>query len=253
LRTSLAYEAGKNGPRNSGPGGDEARELLLLLEEAGFAIARGTYAPGEAMGGEERRAALYVLTSGTALLARERSAGREATLGLLKEWDVFGALWFSEDPTRCIRARAVTSCEVAKLPRPVLEAALRQDPQVALKLLSLQDAQLTRYEEFVARISPRSTLVRLSWLLLSLSESFPEGRPVVSRAVTIGLRFTHEDLAAMTVVSREAVSLAMGQLRRQGAVEANKGAITVVDRQKLRKISVGRGGRVPGVRAALVG
>ena len=248
LRKSLAYEAGKNGSQWG-----ESQELLRLVEEAGFAIVKRNYAPGEAMGGSEVRAALYVLTSGTARLAWERSVGPEVTLGLLKEWDVFGALRFFGGTTRGIQTHAVTPCEVATLPRPMLEAALGRDPRIALKLVSLQDAQLTRYEEFVARISPRGTLPRLAWLLLSLSESFPEKRPVVSRAVTIGLRLTQEDLAAMTVASREAISLAMGQLRRQGAVEAHKGAITVVDREKLRKIMAGRGGRVPEVRAAFVG
>jgi CRP-like cAMP-binding protein len=174
------------------------------------------------IGGQECRAALYVLTSGTALLVRERHAGREATIGLLKEWDVFGALWFTEDPTRHIQTRAVTPCEVAALSRPMLEAALEWNPRAALELLTLQDSRLTRYEEFAVRIAPRSILVRLAGMLLSLSENFPEECQVVSGAVTIGLRLTHEELAAMIVASREAVSIAMGRLRRQGAVETRK-------------------------------
>jgi CRP-like cAMP-binding protein len=147
----------------------------------------------------------------------------------------------------------VTLCKVAALPRPTLEAAIERNPQVALKLLTLQDARLTRYEEFVVRIVPRSILVRLAGLLLSLSESFPEERPVASRAVTIGLRFTHEELADMIVATREAVSIAMGRLGRQGAVEVCNGAITVVHREKLREIAAGHAGRVSKVRTALVG
>jgi CRP-like cAMP-binding protein len=172
---------------------------------------------------------------------------------LLKEWDIFGALWFSEDPTQRIWARAVTRCEVVALPRPMLEAAVRRNPQVALKLLTLQDAQLTRYEEFVARISPRSILVRLAELLLSLSERFPEEHSGVSRAVTIGVRCTHEELAAMVVATRESVATAMGRLRRQGALEVCNGTITVVDHEKLREIAGGHAGRVSRVRAAPVG
>jgi CRP-like cAMP-binding protein len=117
----------------------------------------------------------------------------------------------------------------------------------------LQDARLTRYEEFAVRIAPRSILVRLAGILLSLSESFPEVCQVVSGAVTIGLRLTHEELAAMVVASREAVSIAMGRLRRQGVVETRKGAITVVDHEKLREIADGHAGQVSVVRIAPVG
>jgi CRP-like cAMP-binding protein len=246
MRASSSYEAGENGQRSG-----ESRELLRLLEEAGFAIAWRNYAPGEAMGDPEGRATLYVLTSGVALLPRERSAGREATLGLLKEWDVFGTLWSAGGTARGVQTRAVTPCEVAVLPRPVLEAALRRDPRVALKLLTLQDVRLARYEEFVVRIAPRSILVRLAGLLLSLSEGFPEEGSSVSRGVTIEVRFTHEELAAMVNASREAVSLAMGQLRRQGAIEAHRGAVVVVDHEKLRNLSSGDVGKVSVVRAVL--
>lgn len=233
-----------NGAKNSengGPEASESKELLRLLRAEGFGIARRSYGADASMSVGEGEAALYVLTSGIALLSRVRSAGKEATLGLLKDWDVFGPLEFSEDPIRQLEFRAVTPCEVAKLPRPLLEAALRRNPLVALKVLTLQDAQLTRYEEFVARISSRSIPERLSALLLFLSERFPAGSPAglsdASRAVTIGVRFTQEELAAMTVTTRESVTHTLRDLRRRGAIEVRGGTITVVDAEELREIS----------------
>jgi hypothetical protein len=85
LRMSPAYEAGKNGSQRR-----ESRELLRLLGEAGFGIARRNGACGEMIGDQECRAALYVLTSETAPLVRTRPAGTEDTIGLLKEWGAFG-------------------------------------------------------------------------------------------------------------------------------------------------------------------
>jgi hypothetical protein len=72
LRTSPAYEAGKNGTQRS-----ESRELLRLLEEARFGIACRNHDPGEVLGGLEGQAALHVLTSGTALQVRSaKRAGK---------------------------------------------------------------------------------------------------------------------------------------------------------------------------------
>ena len=231
----------ESAPKRSSQEESESRGLLRLLRDEGFRIAQRSYVSGATISTGGEGAALFVLTSGIALLSRARSAGKEATLGLLREWDVFGALEFAEDPIRRVQVRAVTRCGVAKLPRPLLEAAVGRNPSIALKLMSLQDARLTCYEEFVARISSRSIGARLAAVLLSLSEKFPEipsaVRPDVPQPVTIGLRFTQEELAAMIVATRESVATTMGELRRRGVVEVSSGMITVVDPEKLREIS----------------
>ncbi len=226
-----------------GPGQKESasRGLLRLLREEGFRIARRSYVAGAVISTGEDGAALHVLTSGIALVSRVHSAGKEATLGLLREWDVFGTWEFAEDPIRRVQVRAVTPCEVAKLPRPMLEAAVGRNPSLALKLITLQDAQLTRYEEFVARISSRSIGARLAAVLLFLAERVPERpsavRPDVTKPVTIGVRLTQEELAAMSVTTRESVATTMGELRRRGTIQVCSGVITVVDPEKLRELS----------------
>jgi CRP-like cAMP-binding protein len=249
MRTVLSDGAEAKGSSQEQPEGSsqeerESRVLLRLLQEEGFPIARRSYGAGAVISTGEDGVALYVLTSGLASLSRTRSAGKEATLGLLREWDVFGTWEFAEDPIRRVQVRAVTPCEVARLPRPLLEAAVGRNPSVALKLITLQDAQLTRYEEFVVRISSRSIGARLAAVLLSLSDRFPErppeGRPDVTQPVTIGLRITQEELAAMIVTTRESVVITMGKLRRRGAVEVCNSTITVVDPEKLREISGGQ-------------
>ena len=139
-----AERSPKNTPDGPSQQESEARGLLQLMREEGFRIAQRSYLAGAVISTGEDGAALYVLTSGIASLSRARPAGKEATLGLLREWDVFGALEFAEDPIRRVQVRAVTSCEVAKLPRLLLEAAVGRNPSVALKLITSQDAELTR-------------------------------------------------------------------------------------------------------------
>lgn len=143
--------------------------------------------------------------------------------------------------------RALTTCEVAKVPGPTLEAAVRRDPLVAMKLMTLQDTRLTRYEEFVARVWPRKTLIRLAGTLLFLSERFPRGCPDAAGPVAIRVRLTQEDLAAMVVCSRESVSAAMGELRKLGIVDVQGGIVTVLAPEKLREASVGRRDRASSI------
>jgi CRP-like cAMP-binding protein len=235
VRAALARQPERYAARE-----EESEQLLRLLEEAGFGISRRSYAPREMIEEEEERAALYVLTSGLAFLLRARPTRGEAALGLLKEWDVFGNLALAQDPVRGVLVRALTACEVAKVQGPTLEAAVGRNPLVALKLMTLQGARLTRYEEFLARVWPRKTLVRLAGTLLFLSERFPRGSPDADGPVAIGVRLTQEDLAAMVVSSRESVSTAMGELRTKGIVDVQGGIVTVLVPEKLREVSSGQ-------------
>ncbi len=221
---------------------NESEQLLRRLEESGFRVVRRSYGPREAITEEGDPAALYVLTSGLAFLLMARPARGEAALGLLGEWDVFGNLALAQDPARAVLVRALTTCEVAKVPAHTLEAAIGRNPPFAMKLMTLQDARLARYEEFVARVWPRKTLVRLAATLLFLSERFPRGTPDAAGPVARSprVRLTLEDLAAMVVCCRESVGAAMGELRKQGLIDVRHGIVTVLDPEKLREVSSGQ-------------
>ena len=83
----------------------ECRKLLQLLDDMGIATADRTYAPGDAVYREgEYGDALYVLTSGVLKVFRPYSGSKEATLRLLRPWDIFGHLAF-EGEARATRLR----------------------------------------------------------------------------------------------------------------------------------------------------
>src|SRR3712207_9268193 len=79
-----------------------------------------------------------------------------------------------------------------------MERAIRREPQAALKMMTLLELRLVQYEELVKCLLPRETEVRLANLLPILAQKFGERG---DGFVTIDLRLTHQDLAAM-VASR---------------------------------------------------
>src|SRR4028119_587633 len=89
----------------------ECRALLPLLDDMGIATADRTYEPGDAVYREgEYGDALYVLTSGVLKLFRPYSGSKEATLRLLKTWDIFGHLAFAGEATQRAHAAAAPHC-----------------------------------------------------------------------------------------------------------------------------------------------
>src|SRR5215207_6119523 len=104
----------------------------------------------------------YVLKSGVVKLFRPYSGSKEATLRLLKPWDIFGHLAFVGEARQRAYAEAVTECRVTKVPKIFMERAIRREPQAALKMMTLLELRLVQYEELVKCLLPRETEVRLA-------------------------------------------------------------------------------------------
>jgi CRP-like cAMP-binding protein len=215
----------------------ECRELLAILRNMGIASADRTYQPGDAIYNEgEYGDALYVLISGVVKLLWSYSGSKEATLRLLKHWDIFGHLAFAGETKQRAYAEAVTECKVTKVPKIFMERAIRREPRAALKMMTLLELRLVQYEELVKCLLPRETEVRLANLLPILARKFGE-RGDDGRSVTIDLRLTHQDLAAMVASTRESVTKVLNDMRNRGVVEIEAGRITLKDYATLERLS----------------
>jgi CRP-like cAMP-binding protein len=215
----------------------ECRELLEILQDMGVASADRVYRPGDAIYSEgEYGDALYVLISGVVKLFRPYSGSKEATLRLLKPWDIFGHLAFAGEARQRAYAEAVTECKITKVPKIFMERAIRREPRAALKMMTLLELRLVQYEELVKCLLPRETEVRLANLLPILAQKFGEENPL-DGSVTINLRLTHQDLAAMVASTRESVTKVLNEMRGRGVVEIEGGRITLKDYAALSKLS----------------
>src|ERR671928_320248 len=212
----------------------ECRELLAILRSMGVASADRAYQPGDAIYNEgEYGDALYILISGVVKLFRPYSGSKEATLRLLKPWDIFGHLAFAGETRQRAYAEAVTQCKVTKVPKVFVERAVRQEPLVAFKLMTLLELRLVQYEELVKCLLPRETEVRLANLLPLLAQKFGQNRDGL---VTIDLRLTHQDLAAMVASTRESVTKVLNEMRNRGVIEVDSGRITLKDTRALARL-----------------
>src|SRR3712207_9050410 len=114
----------------------------------GIATADRTYAPGDAVYSEgEYGDALYVLTSGVLKVFRAYSGSKEATLRLLRPWDIFGHLAFEGETRQRAYVEAVTACKVTKVPKVFVARAIRRERVVAFKLMTLLELLLVSYQD----------------------------------------------------------------------------------------------------------
>ncbi len=215
----------------------ECRDLLNLLDSMGIASADRYYKPGDAVYREgEYGDAIYILISGVVKLFRAYSGSKEATLRLLRPWDIFGHIAFAGETKQLAYAEAVTDCQVTKVPKIFVERAVRRESRVAFKIMTLLELRLVQYEELVKCLLPRETEVRLANLLPILARKFGE-KDGGGGEVVIDLRLTHQDLAAMVASTRESVTKVLNDMRNRDVIEVEAGRITLKNQRALAELS----------------
>jgi CRP-like cAMP-binding protein len=216
------------------PRGQEGREFLGLLHEAGAATVERRYACREIIVGEgDPGNALYVLTEGVVKLSRGYSEGKEATLMLLGSWDVFGEMAFGRRAHQHACAEAVTACRVRKVPKVFVERAVKTRPEVALKVVDLLRLELVQHREMAWCLRPHKAEAKLANLLPILARKFGEEE---KGNLVIRLRLTQEELAKMISSTRESVTHALADLRRRGVLAMANGCMIILDPAGLAKV-----------------
>jgi CRP-like cAMP-binding protein len=214
--------------RQSEPGAVALREF----QRAGLRVAERRYRSGEAIfspGDPDDR--LYFLRSGTVRVYRAYGNHKEATTALLKDGGVFGGLSLEEGGFHEGSAEAVTEASVAAVRKASVAWLVRREPDLALVLLAALSDRLRQSDDLIESLLPREVSGRLAALLLNLEGRFGEGDG--EGGVVLGVRLPHRELASMIASTREAVSKAMSELRREGVVEVRDRRIVILDRRAL--------------------
>jgi len=158
---------------------------------------------------------LFIVEEGVVALATCTPTGQRCVIDLLGPGDPFneGAIAMAASDAEGLEARAVGSCAVLAIPRPSLEARLR-DPLAAWLAASMA-SRLAEAQRALARSLSLGARERTLELLRTLAGRW--GRPSPDGLV-VDVPLTQDDMAAMLGLARESVNRALRALHRTGAV-----------------------------------
>lgn len=212
-----------------------------MLREANAVTTDRCYNRGDPIYGEDGPAdALYVVTGGVVKLTKTHSGAKEAILRLLGPWEVFGEMaemGFGGEISQQTGAEALTNCAVKKIPKVFVERAVRQNPEAGLKIMTLLGLELARHREWAGCLLPYKAEAKLASLLPILARRFGEEAEAGTTIWIIGLRLTHEELAAMIASTRESVTHTLAQLRERGVLATERGRIVILKPEELAQIA----------------
>ncbi|MBI2858902.1 MAG: Crp/Fnr family transcriptional regulator [Chloroflexi bacterium] len=186
-------------------------------------------------------ASLFVIESGLVKIAVTSADGKEKTLALLGPGEFFGELSLLDGEPRSADAVAAEASHLYILGWEQFLSFLKSYPDASLKILTALSRRLRRTDELVQDVSFLDVPGRLLKTILELAKS--RGEPAGS-GIVITARLTQTDLATIVGATRESVNKWLGYFQDEGMLRFERGRITVLDINKLRREAQVRAGEV---------
>ncbi|MEI5908064.1 Crp/Fnr family transcriptional regulator [Bacillus spongiae] len=158
---------------------------------------------------------LFFLKKGQVRLYKMSSAGKEFTLDLLSEGNVFGETTSFSLTDTDIYAETMVDSFVCTLSKDRFEEFIRQNPDIAIKLITILTSKLKELYQITESIAYRDVKNRIVLLLMQLSTRFGVRS---GEWQTVGVKITQHDIASMIGSTRETVSLFLGELEKEQVI-----------------------------------
>jgi CRP-like cAMP-binding protein len=174
---------------------------------------------------------LFMVCSGTVKIANHSADGKDAVFNLLGAGDIFGEIALLDGRPRTANAVALTRCELIAIDRRDFIPLVKDQPEIALKLIEVLCARLRHVSEQVEDVLFLDLPGRLAKTLLRLAG---RARPSSSgRKVAI----TQREIGQIIGMSRESTNKQLREWALQNWVRLERGGITVLAPAALAEIA----------------
>lgn len=169
--------------------------------------------------------ALYIIKEGDVRLYRLSSEGREVTLGVLSQNDVFGTLPMFGALSHNTFAQAASNSVLCILREEHLHELIRRHPEIAIRLLQIVGERLALAEDQIEDLAFRPAEERVARSIMLLAE----------QASSYRLSVSHEDIAKLAGVARETVTKVLGSMERRGWVSTGYRRIKLLKPKRIKE------------------
>ena len=173
---------------------------------------------------------VLVLVEGRIRLYSITPDGKQAILALIEPGEMFGELALTGCDEREEFAQAVGISKVVSIPREVVETVLLRNAGLSLAITKFVGLRRRRLERRLKNLLFRSSRERLLGLLCELIEQY--GRKI-DEGLLIDIKLSHQDLAGLIGVTRESVTLVLGELQLERLIKVGRQRIVVLNENKL--------------------
>src|SRR5215470_6831649 len=192
----------------------------------GKSVRRGTsiFAKGDP------GSSLFAISQGTVKIIVPSADGHDTEFNRIDKGDIFGEIALLDGRPRTADAVAITDCELFVIERRDFLPLIREEPEIALKLIEILCARLRQTTEQAENLMFMPLRSRLAKALLRLSDA--DGR-AGDRKVMV----TQKDLGNLIGMSRESTNRQLRMWEDQAWVRLERGGIIILAAKELERIA----------------
>lgn len=198
-------------------------EQITMIEHA--TIMR-TIPKGQVIYSQDDRAeALFLLKRGRVSIYRLTPAGKRLELATIGPKAFFGEMPLLGESLRHAYAEAAEESLLCVMSRADIERLIREQPQVALRMIEVLGQRLAASEARLEELAYRSAPARIAAVLLRLSGERAGAEVAV----------THQEIGDMVGALRETVTKILDEFQADGLVDLRRGHVLLRDADGLRR------------------
>ena len=171
-----------------------------------------------------------LLAEGRVRLSSTTPEGKQSILAFIEAGELFGELSVIDAGMREERAEAVVNSVVVLIPGGELRKLMEESPGLSLSITKLIGLRRNRVERRLRNLLFHSNRERLTHLLAELTEQYGIA---TSEGVEIGLRLSHQDMAAVIGATRETVTTLLGEMQQEGLLKISRQKLVLLDVPRL--------------------
>lgn len=220
---------------------EDAETLDGLMEVQRFKRKQVVFMPGDPS------QQIFLIKSGLVKISKVTEEGKELTLMFLSHGELFGELAVFDSGPRNTMAEAYEDTLVCSMACDAFLQFMLARPQVGLQVTRLIAERRRKLENKIDNLLFRGAHARLAGLFLDLSHDFGVRD---SRGIIINLKLTHRELANLIGSTRETVSFALIDLKKENVIETDGKRVVLLNVPALERIYEGKAGAAAEPRSA---
>lgn len=176
---------------------------------------------------------IYLVRTGIVKIYKVNDEGRELTLHFLTKDSLFGELSIVSPVPHDTAAEAYEDTQLLTIPKDEFMRVMMRNAGLAVEMMRLVGDRRRQLENRVESLLFRSAHARLAALFLELCGPFGVRD---SRGVIINLKLTHKEIASLIGATRETVSFAILDMRRDELILTEGKRVIVIDEAGLKRL-----------------
>jgi CRP-like cAMP-binding protein len=209
---------------------EDFEQLMGSATEQRFAHGRTIFRRGDP------GSSLIAVLEGQVRIGVSSENGKEITLGIVGQGELFGEIAVIDGHGRTADATAMGACRLLVLDRRDFLAFLERCPGVAVRLLQLLCARMRKATSVCESVALLDVPMRLARLLLQLVKE--HGEPAGPRR-RIALKLSQQELGNLVAATRESINKHLRLWEAEGLISMNRGRIVLNDVARLELLSGG--------------